>query len=79
MALGSARPLTEMSTRDLPGGVKCGRPLRLTPSPPSMSLLPRRCAILDVSQTYGPPRPFTLPVYHPIILSYIIGPTLDMV
>jgi hypothetical protein len=36
MALGSAYPLTEMSTRKFPGG-KGGRRLGLTTLPPSMS------------------------------------------
>jgi hypothetical protein len=39
MALGSTQPLTEMSTRNLPG-VKGGRDVRLT-SPPSVSRLSR--------------------------------------
>jgi hypothetical protein len=41
MALGSTQPLTEMSTRKLPGGKwrPAGRRVRLATSPPSVSRL----------------------------------------
>jgi hypothetical protein len=55
MALESTQSLTEMSTRNLPGGK--GRPGRKADNLTAIcEMVVKKCGNLDVSQTYGPPR-----------------------
>jgi hypothetical protein len=59
MALGSTQPLTEMSTRNLPGGK--GRPERRGDNIATICepIVYTECESFDVLQPYGPPRPGT--------------------
>jgi hypothetical protein len=59
MALGSTQPLTEMSTRNLPGGEE--RPARKCDNLTAICepTVQTKCGSLDVSQPCGPLRPVT--------------------
>jgi hypothetical protein len=58
MVMGSTQPLTEMSTRNLPGGN--GRQAhKATALLPSVTRLSRRCGSLDVPEHYGTSWPVT--------------------
>jgi hypothetical protein len=57
MVLGLTQPLTEMSTRNLPGGK--GRPACKADELTSVCQLSRKCGSLDVSQPCGHAWPVT--------------------
>jgi hypothetical protein len=66
VALGSTKPLREMSTRNLPGSK--GRPARKVDNPTDICGCLENNGSLDVSQPYGPLRPVTgkaLPFHVP--------------
>jgi hypothetical protein len=60
MALGTTQSLTEMSTRNLPGGGK-RRPARKADNLTAISelIVYKKCGGFDVSQPYRPSRPVT--------------------
>jgi hypothetical protein len=73
MALASTQTLTEMSTRNLPGGK--GRPARKAEITAICEPIVYKNGNIDVSQPYGPPRPVTgiaLPFLHRITSKKII-------
>jgi hypothetical protein len=58
--LGFRQPLTEMSTRNRKiyfWGAESGQCVRFTTSPSCVSLLPRKCGTLNISQLCRSPRP----------------------
>jgi hypothetical protein len=76
MALGFTQPLTEMSTTNL-RGMRGGKVLsaRKADNPTAISeQLYRKCGILDVTQTYGPPRPVTR-ITLPFFILYLMTQT----
>jgi hypothetical protein len=73
MTLGSTQPLTEMSTRNLPGRVNGGQGMNLRSLLPSVSRLSRKCWSLNVPQPCGPPWPVTVIGLHFFFLFNFTG------
>jgi hypothetical protein len=72
MVLGSTRPLTEMSIRNLPGG-KGRLGLKADNLTEICSSFSRKFWSLEASQTYGPPR-----YIIGIVLPFIFQSTKDL-
>jgi hypothetical protein len=72
VALGSTQNLTEMNTRNLPGG-KSGRRIGLTTLPPSLSRMSENVGTSTSRNPVGPPRPVTGIASPYIILHCILG------
>jgi hypothetical protein len=71
MVLGSTQPLTEMSTRNLPGGK--GRPARGADNLIAVTRLSRKCGSLDVSEPYGPSWPVKgIAFFFTIFVSFFV-------
>jgi hypothetical protein len=72
MVLGSTQPLTEMSTRNLPGeeGLPVHKADKLTAI--CEPIVYRKCGSLDDSQPYGPSRPVQGQLYFlPLPVCYV--------